>query len=457
MAAQYDIAVTAGIDGSGVEQGAKQMQRETRAFASAAENEFKRVQRAAERTSRSYDDLNKAAIRANKEAQAAASKNPMLRNVGGVALQAQDIAVQLSGGAKAATVIAQQGSQIASLFGPTGMIVGGVLAIGAGIYQWATNTEKATKKLDEFTARIEKAQRLSDAISTITFKANDEAENINARRSGGALAEQQLIRQKDMARELAEVWKNYSSGIYGASSTVSMAAKDQAEDAIRKKFAAMDTLEVDQRILRIVDLTREAEQASVGAAEARIRSDLEIEKADERSLELCEQEAEAQKRKGEEIDRQEKKAKTLMEHARELAALASKGLHGLFDQYGLEAQSRELASQLLMAKEIRGKRIVDKAEALIDPRQAHIENQRDNRLRHAIKTISEREVDKEDQDLRRYGGRGLTPAQRRARVADRIKDADNFRKGQIQSRIAKEDIDTLARRIAEENAKNLAK
>lgn len=66
----------------------------------------------------------------------AASKNmasktsPLARSMGGVAMQVQDIAVQLQMGARGSTVLAQQGSQILSAFGAGGAIAGGVLAIG---------------------------------------------------------------------------------------------------------------------------------------------------------------------------------------------------------------------------------------------------------------------------------------------------------------------------------------
>lgn len=50
-------------------------------------------------------------------------------NAGMVGAQVQDIAVQLQSGTSALTVFAQQGSQLASIFGPTGMIVGGLAAI----------------------------------------------------------------------------------------------------------------------------------------------------------------------------------------------------------------------------------------------------------------------------------------------------------------------------------------
>ena len=47
--------------------------------------------------------------------------------------QVQDIAVQLQGGTSAFTVFAQQGSQIAGIFGPGGAVIGAVIAVGAAI------------------------------------------------------------------------------------------------------------------------------------------------------------------------------------------------------------------------------------------------------------------------------------------------------------------------------------
>lgn len=60
-----------------------------------------------------------------------------LSNVRGVAqsagYQLQDVAVQAQMGTNAFTILGQQGSQFASSFGPTGAVVGAVLAIGAAV------------------------------------------------------------------------------------------------------------------------------------------------------------------------------------------------------------------------------------------------------------------------------------------------------------------------------------
>ena len=76
--------------------------------------------------------------------------------VGMISQQAQDVAVSLQMGMSASRVIAQQGSQIASIFGPKGMVIGGVIAIGAAIWEMASATEQAEKKAEALQKQWEK-------------------------------------------------------------------------------------------------------------------------------------------------------------------------------------------------------------------------------------------------------------------------------------------------------------
>lgn len=81
-----------------------------------------------------------------------ASGGGAFRSLGQVSLQVQDIAVQLQAGAKASTVLAQQGTQILSAFGAGGAIAGGVLAIGTSFYtmgQAAIDAFTAAKKASD--------------------------------------------------------------------------------------------------------------------------------------------------------------------------------------------------------------------------------------------------------------------------------------------------------------------
>lgn len=69
---------------------------------------------------------------------------------GMIAQQAQDVAISLQMGMSMSRVIAQQGSQIASIFGTRGMIYGGVLAIGAGLIDIIMRTEQANKAWEAY-------------------------------------------------------------------------------------------------------------------------------------------------------------------------------------------------------------------------------------------------------------------------------------------------------------------
>lgn len=77
---------------------------------------------------------------------------------GMISQQAQDVAVSLQMGMSASRVVAQQGSQIASIFGPKGMVIGGVIAIGAAIYEWIANTKEAEKAAKEYAESMKRAE-----------------------------------------------------------------------------------------------------------------------------------------------------------------------------------------------------------------------------------------------------------------------------------------------------------
>lgn len=111
--------------------------------------------------------------------------------------QIQDIAVQLSMGTNAMIVFGQQGSQIASLFGPQGALLGAVLAVGAGI---ATAFVRDTKKGDDALKDLE--QTILDTIES-TGMLNDtfRATLINIYEARVEALNEQLQTQKDAQQE----------------------------------------------------------------------------------------------------------------------------------------------------------------------------------------------------------------------------------------------------------------
>lgn len=113
-------------------------------------------------------------------------------NLGMMAMQFQDIAIQAQMGARWTTIIAQQGSQMLSAFGPAGMMVGGVVAIGGAFVTMGENAQNAFKaaKLDaeEFDSKMKVAllgstQELAGTFDEVRKRiraATDELSNLNS-------------------------------------------------------------------------------------------------------------------------------------------------------------------------------------------------------------------------------------------------------------------------------------
>lgn len=141
-------------------------------------------------------EVNKTATRINKGTQA---MNNMTKSgnalktqfrlirggAGQVGHQVQDMAVQFQGGTHAAIVLGQQGSQIASLFGPQGAIIGAFGAVGAAIYTSVNKASvEAARELkamkDEMGETALKAGVLTEEMRELAIvKAQKNLESIN--------------------------------------------------------------------------------------------------------------------------------------------------------------------------------------------------------------------------------------------------------------------------------------
>jgi hypothetical protein len=81
------------------------------------------------------------------------------RNLGLMSQQVQDVAVQMQMGTRMSTIIAQQGSQILSIFGPGGMILGGIVAVGGALYSAQQAGEQAFQQLQRESSDFDKTLR----------------------------------------------------------------------------------------------------------------------------------------------------------------------------------------------------------------------------------------------------------------------------------------------------------
>ena len=93
-----------------------------------------------------------------------ANKN-MTRNLGMASLQFQDMAVQASMGTDALRIMTMQAPQLASIFGPKGMILGALIAVGGAIAMMGDKTTKLSFDFKRFGSDMKTAfQPLIDFV-----------------------------------------------------------------------------------------------------------------------------------------------------------------------------------------------------------------------------------------------------------------------------------------------------
>lgn len=87
-----------------------------------------------------------------------------------VSYQVQDMAVQFGAGARASTVLAQQGSQMLSVFGPMGMILGTIAAVAIpalamAFFDASSKTKDFATSLDEAKAALDRLKNAAAVFS----------------------------------------------------------------------------------------------------------------------------------------------------------------------------------------------------------------------------------------------------------------------------------------------------
>ena len=186
-----------------------------------------------------------------------------------VGFQVQDIAVQAQMGVAATTILAQQGSQLLGAFGPTGAILGGILAIGAAA------TGVFMKMGDDVASVEEKAQFLADAIDEIA-------------KNAGKLESEKIDMGRDAIAEAIELTKLLTQGFQAASNSEQLFTNQalvginnlkQAEIELKKlrgdytdAQAGLDSIKLQNEAILLqqqqqkqaeIDKVKEAEKAKV--------------------------------------------------------------------------------------------------------------------------------------------------------------------------------------------------
>ena len=96
----------------------------------------------APRAAAGLEQVDRAALRAGRNMRFA---------LGNAAAQIQDVVVSLQAGQQPLTVLIQQGSQLASAFGPVGVILG---TVGALARRWRCGVDRSTEPLRRMPATL---------------------------------------------------------------------------------------------------------------------------------------------------------------------------------------------------------------------------------------------------------------------------------------------------------------
>jgi hypothetical protein len=152
--------------------------------------------------------------------------------------QIQDIAVQIQGGQNLGIILGQQGSQIASVFGPGGIVAGAIIAVGAligtALVPQLFKAEKSTEDLAEETLKYtDNLQFATEA--QIAFVESFRADKLKEQEDRLADLNTQLARQN----ELQQIYRSYTeqapSGFeeFDTAASAAERLKDVTEDLIR--------------------------------------------------------------------------------------------------------------------------------------------------------------------------------------------------------------------------------
>jgi len=149
-----------------------------------AERELNDLTKAGARAEKATDSLAASSKKFSKQTkQTTGNVRLMKGGVQQLGFQVQDIAVQLQGGTNAMVVLGQQGSQIASLFGPAGAIAGAVLAIGAAVggtlVKGIFDAKSATDTLEESLAFLDLTVKETEGGVISLTKRVDELAKVN--------------------------------------------------------------------------------------------------------------------------------------------------------------------------------------------------------------------------------------------------------------------------------------
>lgn len=195
------------------------------------------------------------------------------RNVGLLGQQAQDVIVQLQDGTNALTVFSQQGSQMASIFGPMGMIIGaGAAAIGVlGTVSVKGSNDLATlaTSVKDFNDEVAKTAKGDDASAML--------KQIDA-----------VGKKRDeiMGNKSVDFWGRISGGLFGASQAETSNERENqlAQQERNRQTLAENLFRVEDERARLSQLMADGKDREAAAYRRSLEDARRIEEIEKSAL-----------------------------------------------------------------------------------------------------------------------------------------------------------------------------
>lgn len=212
-----------------------------------------------------FSAANKDMARTAKQGKALNNQMRLIRGgVGQLGHQVQDVAVQFQGGQSPFLILGQQGSQIASLMGPHGAVVGAFLAIGAAIAgSMLPNLFGATEALN---ALEKEGEKLVDRFSELDGVLKAEALRQNAQEIANL---EEVI--SDANEEIQDLGRYQRAAALGAAVMQSTLDKANKLIAEQKVIIALANEEIANRT-KLVDETSDATEKLIESLESKVNA-----------------------------------------------------------------------------------------------------------------------------------------------------------------------------------------
>lgn len=269
--------------------------------------------------------------------------------------QVQDVAVQFAMGTNQLIILGQQGPQIASIFGPTGAVVGAFIAVASALLGMATASGTAGESIEELAKKADSLgkSQLEDAINKANVELNDQ--------------QQVLIKttEKVQRMEAAQKQSGLTAGVYAVKLAEARAEQEAQSDVVNQlvanierltnaMYGNVDAAEATRKATQEIVSDLEFETRIMGlneaqrvAAIAQRRAGVDASSAEGKAIENAATAMVNESQRLSELDRQKRESEAAARKAASQAESEQKRLQGQYQSN--ENSLKKMAQQLSIA------------------------------------------------------------------------------------------------------------